>query len=137
MSWLIDTNVLSALRKGPRADANVMRWWQGVAEHELFLSVLVLGEIRKGAEAVRGRDPVIADALGLWLSGLARSFAGRVLPVDSAVAEAWGHLSAARTLPVIDGLMAATALMHDLTLVTRNVRHVEGLGVRVLDPFAE
>lgn len=112
------------------------RWWSGVAEDDLFLSVLVLGEIRKGAEAVRARDPVFADVLEGWLGGLTSAFGGRLLPVDAAVAAAWGRLSAARTLPVIDGLMAATALVHDLTLVTRNVRHVAGLGVRLLDPFA-
>ena len=136
MTWLVDTNVLSELRKGARADRGVARWWQGVAEHELFLSVLALGEIRKGADSVRGRDPAFAAALDAWLRGLSEHFAGRVLPVDAAVADIWGRLSAARALPVIDGLMAATALVHDLTLVTRNVRHVSGLGVRVLDPFA-
>ena len=96
--------------------------------------MLTLGEIRRGVERLRSRDPVTAGALDRWLARIEREFASRVVAVDAGVADTWGRLDA-RSLPVIDGLLAATALTHDLVLVTRNVRDVKGTGVRVLDPF--
>jgi hypothetical protein len=135
MSFLIDTNIISEIRKGPRCDPAVAQWFEAVAEADLYLSVLVLGEIRKGIEQVRPKAPDRAEGLEAWLSALISGFSSRILPVDKAVAEAWGRMSAARTVPVIDGLMAATALVHDLTLVTRNEVDVVELGARVLNPF--
>ena len=135
MSFLIDTNVISEVRKGVRCDPSVAIWFDGVPEDQLFLSALVVGEIRKGVELARPRDPDRAAALEAWLSTLAAGFANRILPIDRAVAESWGRMSAVRTVPVIDGLMAATALVHDMTLVTRNEADVVGLGARVLNPF--
>ena len=136
MAYLIDTNVISELRKGDRCDANVRAWFAAVEETDVFLSVLVLGEMRRGIERVRRRDPEQAVALEGWHAATARSFAGRILPVDEATTEAWGRMYFVRNVPVVDGLLAATAIVHGMTLVTRNVSDVEGLGARVLDPFA-
>ncbi len=135
MGFLLDTNVVSELRRR-RPDANVLRWLDAVDGSRLHLSVLVLGELEQGIERLRPRDPESADALAAWLSDLRHRFGERVIPVDDAVASAWGRLNARRPLPVVDGLLAATATVHDLTLVTRNVRDVADAGVRVLDPFA-
>ena len=134
--FLLDTNVLSELRKGARADVNVQRWFANVDENLIFLSVLVTGEIRRGIEAIRKRDPRAATALERWLDNLMQAYSDRVLPVDAATADEWGRLDARGSLPVVDGLLAATAQIHDLTLVTRNVKDVFGTGIDVLDPFA-
>ena len=138
MSYLIDTNVLSEIRKGARADANVRRWWSGVAERDVHLSVLVLGEIRHGIERKRHRkDLAQANALEAWLARLESTFADRILLVDVAVADLWGRLKVPSPQPAIDSLLAATALVHGLTFVTRNVRHFTGSGVQVADPYAD
>lgn len=136
MSWLVDTNVVSELRKGPRTDANVRAWFESVDADDLYTSVLVVGELRRGVESIRRRDPTAALALEQWLARLLASFADRIIPIDTAVAERWGALNVPDPLPAVDGLLAATALVHDMTLVTRNVRDVERSGVRVIDPFA-
>lgn len=135
MSFLIDTNIISEVRKGDRCDAAVAAWWSGVAEDDLWLSALVLGEIRKGVELARRRDPQKAAVLETWLSDVVSGFGDRVLPVDASVAEEWGRMNAIRPVPVIDALLAATAKANDLTLVTRNEADVSGLGVEVLNPF--
>ncbi len=135
MSFLIDTNIISEVRKGDRCDAAVAAWWAGVAEDDLWLSALVLGEIRKGVELARRRDPQKAAVLETWLSDVVSGFGDRVLPVDASVAEEWGRMNAIRPVPVIDALLAATAKANDLTLVTRNEADVSGLGVEVLNPF--
>ena len=132
---MLDTNVVSELRKGKRADQNVLAWHGGVPEDALFTSVLVLGEIRRGIERVRTADPIQAKALERWLLETQTIFEERVLPITSAVADRWGRINAIRPLSVIDGLMAATALENDLTLVTRNVADVTGTGAKVLNPF--
>ncbi|WCR09704.1 type II toxin-antitoxin system VapC family toxin [Paracoccus stylophorae] len=136
MSFLIDTNVISEIRKGNRCDPGVAAWWAEVAEDDLWLSALVLGEIRKGVELARRRDPQKAAALEAWLGEVVAGFADRVLPVDAAVAEEWGRMNAIRPVPVIDALLAATAKANGLTLVTRNEADVAGIGVEVLNPFA-
>lgn len=136
MSFLLDTNVVSELRKGARANANVRAWFGGVGDDELFLSVLVLGELRQGIERVRPRDPGSAHHLERWLKGVSALYAGRILPVDDRVADAWGRLNVPDPLPTVDGLLAATGLVHGLTLVTRNVRHLARTGVETLNPFA-
>lgn len=135
MSYLIDTNIISEVRKGARCDAHVSAWYASVADEDLFLSTLVLGEIRKGVERVRPRDAGKAAALERWLQEVEAAFDGRVLGIDNAVSDQWGRLSAIRPVPVIDGLLAATALINGLTLVTRNDRDVAGLGATVLNPF--
>jgi predicted nucleic acid-binding protein len=135
VSYLIDTNVISEVRKGARCDIHVSTWYASIADEDIFLSTLVLGEIRKGVERARPRDPAKAAALERWLHEVKAAFNGRVLGIDDAVADQWGRMSAIRPVPAIDGLLAATALTHGLTLVTRNDRDVAGLGATVLNPF--
>jgi predicted nucleic acid-binding protein len=135
VSLLLDTNVVSELRKGKRADGSLRSWYAGVPELDIHLSVLVLGELRRGIEAIRGRDATQAVALERWLRELAAAHADRILPVDAPVAEQWGRLTAMRKASVIDTLMAATALVHGLVLVTRNVKDVRWTGVACLNPF--
>ena len=132
--YLLDTNVISETRK-VRADSGVMDFLSTAESTGLFLSVLTLGELRKGVAAKRPSDPVSADRLGAWLDGIEATFADRVLPVDAATARCWGELSAGRKLPVVDTLIAATALGYGLTLVTRNTRDVESTGVALVDPW--
>ncbi len=135
MSYLIDTNIISEVRKGPRCDASVSAWYASIADGDLYLSTLVLGEIRKGVERARPREPAKAAALERWLGDVKAAFGGRVLGIDNAVSDQWGRISAIRSVPAIDGLLAATALANGLTLVTRNDRDVAGLGATVLNPF--
>lgn len=137
MSWLVDTNILSELRKGDHADIGVRMWFSEAREEELFTSVLVLGEVRRGIESIRRRDVSSALALEQWLQRLTIDFDDRVLPIDARVADRWGTLNVPDPVPTVDGLLAATALVYDLVLVTRNVRDVEGTGVRLLDPTSE
>lgn len=136
MTWLLDTNVLSEVRKGRRCDGAVAAWWGEARARDLHLSVLTLGEIRRGVERARPRDPAKAAALERWLAEATEAFGPRVLGVDAAVADAWGRLSAPRPVPVADALLAATAWVHRLVLVTRNEADVAGLGVPVLNPFS-
>lgn len=135
MSYLIDTNIISEVRKGERCDTHVSAWYASIADEELFLSTLVLGEIRKGIELARPRDASKATALERWLREVETAFDGRVLGIENAVSDQWGRMSAIRPVPVIDGLLAATAFVNGLTLVTRNDRDVAGLGATVLNPF--
>ena len=132
--YLLDTNVISETRKS-RADRGVMAFLSAADTAGLFLSVLTLGELRKGVEAKRRTDPVAADQLGAWVDGIETTFADRMLPIDAAAARRWGELSAGRRLPVIDTLIAATAISRGLTLVTRNTRDVESTGVPLVDPW--
>lgn len=135
MNVLIDTNVISEVRKGERCDAHVARWYDSIPDESLYLSVLVLGEVRNGIERARPKDAARARALERWLAAVRAAFAGRILPIDDAVAEEWGRMSAGRPVPVIDGLLAATAKVHRLTLATRNTADVAGLGADVVNPF--
>ena len=135
MSYLLDTDVLSEVRKS-KGNEHVKAWLSGVNGNDLFLSVLVVGELRQGVERLKPRDPDQARVLEAWLEALKRDYRERVLGIGSDVAEVWGRLNAVDPLPVIDGLLAATALVHNLTLVTRNVSDIERTGVALLDPFA-
>lgn len=136
MSYLIDTNVISELRKGDRADPAVVSWFAGLADDEVFLSALTLGEIRRGIENIRRRDSDAAAALERWLGQVAEQHGDRVLPVDRPIAEEWGRMNVPDPLPVVDGLLAATAKVGGLTLATRNTVDIERTGVRCVDPFA-
>jgi len=133
--FLLDTNVVSELRKKDRCAPKVDAWAGSVARNKDFLSVLVVGELRRGAGLKRRTDPATADLLDKWIGRLTQLYGDRILPVTLEVAEAWGKLGAIRPIPPEDGLLAATALVHDLTLVTRNVKNVEGLGVELLNPW--
>lgn len=135
MRFLIDTNVISEVRKQSRCDPNVAAWYASIDDGDLYLSVLVMGEIRRGIELARRHDPAKAAALEAWLNEVDAAFGERILPVDRAVTDEWGRMSARRPIPVIDGLLAATAKVHRMTLVTRNSGDVAGLGATVLDPF--
>ena len=134
MNYLVDTNVISELRKRT-PDSNVEAWYEGVAGRQLFLSVLTLSEIRMGVERARRKDPAKAVALENWLTRLQTSYSDRIVPVDADVTDTWARLSVPDPLPVIDGLLAATAAVRNWTLVTRNTDDVERPGVRVLNPF--
>jgi toxin FitB len=130
-----DTNIVSEVRKGKRANSNVQAWLDSVEDEALFLSVLVLGKIRKDIERARTQDSAKARALERWLVGLERTYGDRILPVNVSIADRWGRLSAVRPIDPVDGLLAATALIHNLTLVTRNVIHAAHTGVKILNPF--
>ena len=135
MSYLIDTNIISEIRKGSRCDPHVAAWYASIDDADLYLSVLVLGEIRRGIELARLRDPAKAEALEAWLAAVDAAFGERILPVDRAIADEWGRMSGQRPVPTVDGLLAATAKRHRLTLVTRNDADVGDLGAKVLNPF--
>ncbi len=132
--YLLDTNVTSETRK-LRADSRVIAFISAADAAALFLSVLTVGELRKGVAAKRRTDPGAADQLAAWVDGIEATFADRILPIDAATARRWGELSANRSLPVIDTLIAATAMSRSLTLVTRNVRDVGSTGVPLVDPW--
>lgn len=136
MAYLLDTNVVSETRRGG-PNANVLRWLASVDSDDLYISALVLGEVRQGIERLRPRDPERAAEFESWLHTLERDYSERVVPITAEVADEWGRLNARKPLPVIDGLLAATARVHGWTLVTRNRKDVERTGVRLLDPFAD
>jgi hypothetical protein len=104
-------------------------------QSELHTSVIVLGELKRGVERVRPKNPRFAAELERWLSRVVARMGDRILPIDQAVALTWGRIAAPRTVPPIDGLLAATALVHGFTLVTRNVKDIADLGVSCLNPF--
>lgn len=135
MAYLLDTNVISELRKGPRCNQGVADWFASIDDDSLFLSVLVLGELHRGTERIRRRDPVAAGALDRWLSNVTTTYGDRILPVTLSIAKLWGSFGVPDPVPTIDGLLAATAQHHGLVLVTRNVRHAERTGVSYVDPF--
>lgn len=135
--FLLDTNVVSELRKRDAMSAGLKAWWSTNQNSELWLSVLVVGELRRGVELLRRREENSARALDGWLDGLVDAFSDRLLPIDEGVVELWGRLGVPDPVPVVDGLMAATAIAHDLTLVTRNVVDVQRTGVDVLNPFED
>ncbi len=135
MAFLLDTNVVSELRR-PTPQASVLAWFESAPADDLYLSVLVLGEIQQGVARLAARDATQAARHGRWLARLRRDFRDRLIGVDEEIALEWGRLNAQRPLPVVDGLLAATALVRDLALVTRNVRDYRGCGVRLVNPFA-
>lgn len=132
--FLVDTNVLSEGRR-PRPERRVVDYVDAIPRERLFVSVMTIGELRKGAEARRRYDTVGGVALQEWIDIVERRFGRRVLPVDRAVARLWGELSSDRPRPVVDTLIAATALVHGLTLITRNTRDVAGTGLTVVNPW--
>ena len=136
--FLLDTNVISELVR-PKPHENVLRWIEETDESILFLSVLTLGEIRNDVQRLRPGQR--RGRLESWLQvDLPSRFQDRILPIDAAIADRWGTIAAVATakgkpVPVIDGLLAATALHHNLTLVTRNSSDVSGTGVPTLNPW--
>lgn len=137
MSYLVDTDVLSEIRKRNRANPQVVAWFRQRQSGELYLSVLTLGELRRGVERIRRRDPTSAAVLNAWLGRTLREFQDRIIVVDQAIADRWGRLGTVDPIPVIDGLIAATALERGLVVATRNVKHVAPTGAQCIDPFEE
>ena len=133
MRYLLDTNAVSEIRRG--RDPNVLAWTESVDDVELHLSVLTLGEIRKGIELLRARDPVQAEMFATWLTELHARFADRVIAIDAAIAEHWGQLNATTPRSTVVSLIAATAHVHGLTVVTRNTSDFDGCGVSLLNPW--
>ena len=132
--YLLDTNIVLELRKGTRADGNLRSWIARQSDESLFLSVLVIGEIRKGIERAARKDEAAATALEAWLNRLIDAHEQRILPVTREVAQAWGRLNVPDPLPVIDSLLAATARVHGLTVVTRNSKDIARTGVPTINP---
>lgn len=137
--YLIDTNVISEVRKGHRADAGVRRFFADAEQQRmaLFLSVVTIGELRRGVELIRHRgDALQARRLERWLASILAGFSGNILDIDSDVTQLWGHLCAPRAENALDKLIAATALIHGLTVVTRNHKHFRATGAPLLNPFS-
>jgi len=133
--YLLDTNIVSETRR-QRAHRGVLNFLEAQDSSALFISVLTLGELRKGVGAKRRRDPATADLLAVWIDGMESTFSDRVLAMDARIARLWGELSASGAVPVVDTLIAATAIIHGLTLVTRNTEDVRATGAVILDPWA-
>lgn len=133
--FLLDTVIVSELRK-KKPNAGVVRWVSKRQDDQLFLSVVTLGEIERGIEKRRKADAEFADTLATWLENLIRLYADRILPVTPGVARRWGCLSAQLGHEGADLLLAATALTHGLTVVTRNVSDFEPTGVKLINPFS-
>lgn len=135
MRYLLDTNVLSEARRR-EGNAGVKAWLADAPDDSLHVSVVTLGEIRKGIEGLRPRDPDTATVFEAWLATLDAVFSERILGIDRAVADRWGRiLAACPGLPVEDALLAATALVHGMTLVSRNEKHLVPSGALVLNPW--
>jgi len=135
MPFLLDTNILSELRKGVRCDPNVANWAAKESGQAHYISVLSLGEIRKGIELLRKKSPADCIPFEIWLQKLQSDYANCTITISAEIAGRWGELSALRPLPVIDSLLAATALEHGLTLATRNTKDFDGLGISIVNPF--
>lgn len=133
--FLIDTNVISEVRKGVRANPAVRGWFRKHAAQAHYLSALTVGEIRRGIEQVRTKDPVKAAVFEQWLSEITLIFEGRILGIGLDEAETWGRLGVDRNLPEVDGLIAATALAHGLAVVTRNVKDFADSRLKVINPW--
>ena len=137
MRFLLDTSVISEIRKRDRAHPNVGRWVARTPVEEIGTSVLVLAEIRRGIELKRRTHPDQAKALDRWFAQMRKMLGDRVLPLDEPIMEAWAMLGISVSLPLVDGLLAATAKVRGLMLVTRNIEDIAESGVAVFDPFSE
>ena len=136
LEYLLDTNVLSETRK-KRADVGVIAFLQAAEASCLYISVLTLGELRKGVAKKMRENEYEAKKLADWVDGLEYSFADRILGIDAATARLWGDWSSERPRPVVDTLLAATAVRRGLALVTWNIRDVRGIPVKLLNPWSE
>jgi predicted nucleic acid-binding protein len=135
MSFLLDTNIVGELRKTSRCDPTVMSWYLRYAIEVSFISVMTMGEIRKGIESRRRKDPAKARSLEKWLNELELSFEDRILPVSSEIADTWGRFVHRGDVGAVDGLIAATAAHHGYTVATRNTRDFQRCGVDYINPF--
>ena len=134
--FLVDTNVISEARKGSRANVGVREFWQSAHEADLYIAVQTIGEIRRGLENIRQRgDLVQANKLESWLEVVTTNYADRILDFDMDCAQVWGRLMSPSPQHPVDKQIAAIALIHDLSVVTRNIKDFNGLGVRLVNPF--
>ncbi len=131
--YLVDTNVVSEARRGSR---QAVAWLRSVRPESVYLSALTLGEIMRGVTLRRKSDPQTASRLTEWLEQLRQDHSDRILPVTDRVALEWGRVAALRPRGDIDGLIAATAIVHDLILVTRNVKDFEDIAVSLINPWS-
>jgi predicted nucleic acid-binding protein len=137
--YLVDTDVISELRRKDKANPRVTAFFKGAAAHDLplYLAAVTIGELRRGVELIRHRgDARQANMLERWLEALLAQYSENVLPFDADAAQLWGRLRVPHPENPLDKQIAATALLYDLVLVTRNIRHFEPTGVKLLDPFA-
>ncbi|MFQ5661392.1 MAG: type II toxin-antitoxin system VapC family toxin [Gammaproteobacteria bacterium] len=138
--YLIDTNIISESRKGRKANKGVRQFFSGIIAQqiEVFLSVVTIGELRRGIELIRYRgDERQAQHLEEWLSSILSEYSDYILEIDEEIAQVWGKLRAPHPKNALDKQIAATALIHDLTVVTRNRKDYEGTGVKIINPFDE
>jgi toxin FitB len=134
VTFLLDTNVVSESRKR-RPDRHVMSWLRSLSDDDVFLSVIVIGEIRQGIERLRRRDESQARALDPWMEAMQAAFATRIRPITVEIAQEWGVMNSGDPMPANDSLIAATAKVHDLTVVTRNTVDYRNIGIQTLNPF--
>jgi predicted nucleic acid-binding protein len=134
MTYLLDANVISELRKR-EPDPNVAAWYDTVTSAEIYISALTIGEIRLGIERLRRKDAAQAGHLEQWLQGLRATYQDHIVGIDTDVAEEWGRLNVPDPMPVIDGLLAATARARGWTLVTRNTADLARCAVTLVNPF--
>jgi toxin FitB len=134
VSFLLDTNVVSETRR-KTPEPKVLAWVARADPADLFISAMTLGEIAKGVAMRAKQSPIQAAGLEQWLAATRLKYRDRIVAVDADIAEAWGHLAAKRPFPIIDGLLAATALVRGMTLVTRNVRDIADVGIPTLNPW--
>jgi toxin FitB len=135
VAYLIDTNIISEIQKGNKADPGVKKWYTTVEEDQIYLSVLVMAELQQGIELLRRRDVKQAKILDKRMRTFRETMEDRILPINLNIAMRWAKNNVPDRFPVIDGLLAATAIEYDLILVTRNVKDVERSGARLLNPF--
>jgi predicted nucleic acid-binding protein len=135
LKYLLDTNVFSEVRKGSNTHPAVRKWWSETDFLEIHVSVMVLGEIRQGVERLSGKNPQQAQEIERWLQFITNTLGARLLVVNHKITEVWGRMGMNRTLPLVDSILAATAVAHELTLVTRNTKGIQDTGVSYLNPF--
>jgi predicted nucleic acid-binding protein len=137
VTFLVDTNVISELRRGRNAAAAVTAWFAAVPAEHIFTSVVVLGEVRRGIERLARRDKLQAEVLERWYASMRQQLGTRVLPVDEPIMMVWSRITVPDPLPAYDGLIAATALVNNMTVVTRNTTDFRRVGVPAVDPWSE
>jgi toxin FitB len=132
--YLFDTNVLSEVNRR-QPDGRMLAFVRGLRNEDTFISVLTIGELRRGARLKRRTDAGHANRLDAWIASIETDYGSRILPVDLSTASQWGTLAAQRSRPLVDTLIAATAMVHDLVLVTRNTRDFADTGVALANPW--
>jgi toxin FitB len=137
MNVLVDTNVISELKRGRSAAPGVVAWFAALSPQNVFTSVIVLGELRRGIALVARRDKPQAEALEEWYSSVRERLGNRVLSVDEPVMALWARISVPHRLSAYDGLIAATALAHGLVVATRNTQDYRNAGARVINPWED